>query len=40
VAEAPIGSLDGLPELLTWPAAELRGRLDEENSLLQRRNAR
>jgi hypothetical protein len=40
VAEAPRGSLDGLPELLTWPAAELRRRLDDENSLLQRRNAR
>jgi hypothetical protein len=40
VAEAPRGSLDGLAELLTWPAAELRRRLDDENSLLQRRNAR
>jgi hypothetical protein len=40
VAEAPPGSLEGLPELLTWPAAELRRRLDEERSLLQRRNAR
>jgi hypothetical protein len=40
VAEQPRGSLRGIPELLTVPAGELRRRLAEESSLLDRRIAR
>ena len=40
VAEPPPGSLEGLRELLTWPAAEVRLRLDEQKSLLKRRSVR
>jgi hypothetical protein len=36
VAEKPRTPLRGVPSLLTIPAAELRGRLDEQSPLLQR----
>ena len=40
VAASPRAPLRGIPDLLTWPAAELRQRLDEDSSLLERSVAR
>ena len=40
VAASPRAPLRGIPDLLTWPAAELRQRLDEASSLLERSVAR
>jgi uncharacterized protein len=40
VADAPRGSLRSVPDLLTCPAAELRARLDEGHSLLERSSIR
>jgi hypothetical protein len=40
VAEPARGSLRGVPDLLTCPAAELRQRLDGQSTLLERRIVR
>jgi hypothetical protein len=40
VADAPRGSLGGVPDLLTCPAAELSARLDRGESLLPRSTIR
>ena len=40
VADTPRGSLRGIPDLLTLPAAELKTRLDGHQPLLERSSTR